>query len=83
MIDRLHRRLCAGASRGVSTIDDLIDAGSSTASSNWLAGRTVLVGLSLRRVQTGRLRQYVMFIVVGTVALFVLISFFWSYAVAG
>ena len=33
----------------------------------------------MRRMQTGRLRQYVMFIVVGTVALFILISFFWSY----
>jgi hypothetical protein len=29
------------------------------------------------------LRQYVMFIVVGTVALFVLISFFWDYTLAG
>jgi len=31
-------------------------------------------------VQTGRLRQYVMFIVVGTVALFVMISFYASRA---
>ena len=39
---------------------------------NWLAGVTYSIGLSLRRVQTGRLRQYVMFIVVGTVALFII-----------
>jgi NADH:ubiquinone oxidoreductase subunit 5 (subunit L)/multisubunit Na+/H+ antiporter MnhA subunit len=35
------------------------------------------LGIWLRRFQTGRLRQYVTFIVVGTVALFVLIGF-WS-----
>ena len=32
------------------------------------------------RVQTGRLRQYVMFIVVGTVALFMLIKLFPEFA---
>jgi hypothetical protein len=37
-------------------------------------------GVRLRGVQTGRLRQYVMLIVVGTVGLFVLISFFWNAA---
>jgi NADH-quinone oxidoreductase subunit L len=50
---------------------------------NAVARRTWDVGLALRNVQTGQLRQYVMFIVVGTVALFVLISFVWSVAVAG
>ena len=39
-------------------------------------------GLRLRRLQTGNLRQYVMFIVVGTVALFVLISLYWNFAIA-
>ena len=37
-------------------------------------------GISLRRVQSGRLRQYVMLIIVGTVGLFILISFFWNSA---
>jgi NADH-quinone oxidoreductase subunit L len=50
---------------------------------NTFARRTWGLGLRLHRVQTGRLRQYVMFIVVGTVALFVLISFVWSIAIAG
>ena len=62
----------------------------------WLADRTIVdgfvdtlakcthsVGLSLRAVQTGRLRQYVMFIVVGAVAIFILISFFWNPTFAG
>jgi NADH:ubiquinone oxidoreductase subunit 5 (subunit L)/multisubunit Na+/H+ antiporter MnhA subunit len=45
---------------------------------NWV-GRTVRrVGVSLKVVQTGSLRQYVMFIAVGAIAIFVLISFFWS-----
>ena len=45
---------------------------------NLLAGWTHSVGLALREVQTGKIRQYVMFIVIGAVAVFVLISFFWS-----
>jgi NADH-quinone oxidoreductase subunit L len=47
---------------------------------NALAYRTWDLGLSLRRVQTGHLRQYVMLIVIGTVALFMLITFVISYA---
>jgi NADH-quinone oxidoreductase subunit L len=47
-----------------------------------VAARTWDLGLSLRSVQTGRLRQYVMFIVVGTVVLF-LIASVWRYASAG
>ena len=39
-------------------------------------------GLWLRTLQTGNLRQYVMFIVVGTVALFVLVSLYWNFAFA-
>jgi hypothetical protein len=46
---------------------------------NTLARRTWDVGLSLRRVQTGRLRLYVMSIVVGTILLFVAISAYWSF----
>jgi NADH-quinone oxidoreductase subunit L len=46
---------------------------------NGLARRTWDLGHSLHNVQTGRLRQYVMFIVVGTIALFMLISFVWSW----
>ena len=34
--------------------------------------------LSLRSLQTGRLRQYVMFIVVGTIVLFIVASLWWN-----
>jgi len=45
---------------------------------NLIASWTYSLGLSLRGLQTGQLRQYVLFIVIGAVAIFVLISFFWS-----
>jgi NADH:ubiquinone oxidoreductase subunit 5 (subunit L)/multisubunit Na+/H+ antiporter MnhA subunit len=45
---------------------------------NLIAGWTYSLGLSLRAVQTGRIRQYVMFIAIGAIAIFVLVSFFWS-----
>jgi NADH:ubiquinone oxidoreductase subunit 5 (subunit L)/multisubunit Na+/H+ antiporter MnhA subunit len=45
---------------------------------NLFAGWLYAMGLGLRRVQTGQLRQYVMFIVVGAVAVFLVISFFWN-----
>jgi NADH-quinone oxidoreductase subunit L len=48
-----------------------------------LAAKTHSIGLSLRAVQTGRIREYVMFIVIGAVALFILISFFWNPTLAG
>jgi NADH-quinone oxidoreductase subunit L len=43
-----------------------------------IAHRTYRLGVSLRRVQTGALRQYVMFLVVGVIAIFLIISFFWT-----
>ncbi len=55
-------------------IDNLVD---------WFAEITWDFGLSLRSVQTGRLRQYVMFIVVSTIMLFVIASLWWKYAMAG
>jgi NADH-quinone oxidoreductase subunit L len=45
---------------------------------NLFAAWTYSLGLSLRTVQTGRIRQYVLFIVVGAIGIFILISFFWS-----
>ncbi len=42
---------------------------------NLFASWTYSIGVALRQVQRGRLREYVMFIVLGTVVLFVLISF--------
>ena len=55
-------------------VDGLVNA---TATATWNAG------LELKKLQTGHLRQYVMFIVVGTVALFVLASLLFRTTVAG
>ncbi len=63
--------------------DTLVDRRIVDAAANTIARRTWDAGLALRTVQTGRVRQYVMFIVIGTVALFLLISFVRSYASAG
>jgi NADH-quinone oxidoreductase subunit L len=41
------------------------------------------LGLSLRSIQTGQLRQYVMFIVVCTIALFIIATLWWRVAIAG
>jgi NADH-quinone oxidoreductase subunit L len=50
---------------------------------DWGAEKTWDLGLSLRSVQTGQLRQYVMFIVVCTIALFIVATLWWQIAVAG
>jgi NADH-quinone oxidoreductase subunit L len=55
-------------------VDGLVNA---TAAATWTAG------LELKKLQTGRLRQYVMFIVIGTVALFVLASMLFRSTLAG
>jgi NADH-quinone oxidoreductase subunit L len=47
-----------------------------------VAAETWNLGLALHSVQTGKLRQYVMFIVVCTVVIF-LVASLWKYAVAG
>jgi NADH-quinone oxidoreductase subunit L len=65
----------ARAVRIGSSIDDWIDRLFVDGLVNRIAGWTYRVGLWLRAFQTGRLRQYVLFVGVGTVGLFVLISF--------
>ncbi|MFN9368972.1 MAG: NADH-quinone oxidoreductase subunit L [Planctomycetia bacterium] len=57
-----------------TVVDGFVNA---TANATWTAG------LELKKLQTGRLRQYVMFIAVGTVALFVLAMMFLNSSVAG
>ena len=71
---------CAYAVRRVAVLDDLIDRLFVDGAVNFTARWIHAAGLKLRGVQSGRLRQYVMLIVVGTVGLFVLISFFWNSA---
>jgi NADH-quinone oxidoreductase subunit L len=60
----------------ISRYDDWFDRLFVDGLVNATARLTYSTGLSLRTIQTGRLRQYVMFIVIGTVVLFVLISAF-------
>jgi len=69
--------------RSLAMLDDLFDRYIVDGLINLFAGWTYGFGLSLRRIQTGRLRQYVMFVAVGTVVIFLLASFLWSYAAAG
>ena len=61
--------------------DRWIDTGIVDGLANLTARWTYNVGLSFRHVQTGRVRQYVMFIVLGTVAIFILIT--WTRSLAG
>ena len=66
----------------VAGLDDWIDRLFVDGLVNWTARRTYAVGLRLRAVQTGNVRQYVMLIALGTVVLFILASFYWNYALA-
>ena len=50
---------------------------------NRVAEVTYSTGLRLRTVQTGRLQHYVLWIAVGTVGLFVLVSLYWNYTIPG
>jgi hypothetical protein len=73
----------AWATKQVAGLDDLIDRAIVDGLVNGIARRTYRIGVGLRSVQTGNLRQYVMWIAVGTVALFVLVSLVWDFAIAG
>jgi len=73
----------ARAVAAVSRLDDWIDRTFIDTAVNLLARWTHALGLRLRAVQTGSLHQYVVFIAVGTVTLFVLMSLYWKYAIAG
>ena len=58
--------------------DAVADRGLIDGSANLFGSWTYSLGLSLRTVQTGRLRQYVLFIVIGALALFALVTVFWT-----
>jgi len=79
-IDGLIHRLAAGVKK-LSLLDDAIDRYFIDGLVNLLAAWTWSLGNSLRSLETGRLRQYVMFIVIGTVALTLLVR--WSVAAGG
>ena len=54
--------------------DSLVDRRLLDGSIGWVASVTYAIGLFLRRFQTGKLRHYVVFIVMGTIIVFVLVS---------
>jgi NADH-quinone oxidoreductase subunit L len=60
----------------VSKLDRRFDEGVIDGMVNALADAVFAVGRSLRVIQTGNLRQYVMFIAIGVVALFMLLMMF-------
>jgi len=70
---------CARATKAVATFwerlaDQIIVDGSVNLMAHWI----YQTGVSLRRIQTGSLRQYVLFIVIAAIAVFVLVSFMWD-----
>jgi NADH:ubiquinone oxidoreductase subunit 5 (subunit L)/multisubunit Na+/H+ antiporter MnhA subunit len=56
--------------------DLIVDRGIVDFAANLLAGWTYSTGLSLKAIQTGRIRQYAMFIVLGAIGVFVFIYIF-------
>jgi NADH-quinone oxidoreductase subunit L len=82
VIDRIIDGLAWGT-RQIAGIDAWIDRTLVDGLVNATANATWSAGLELKKLQTGHLRQYVMFIVVGTVALFVLASLLFRTTLAG
>jgi NADH-quinone oxidoreductase subunit L len=75
VIDGFLHRL-ASVTIDVSVLDRRFDEGVIDGTVNAMADAIFAVGRSLRVIQTGNLRQYVMFIAVGVVALFMLLMMF-------
>jgi len=59
--------------------DQIVVDGVVNLTANWVHS----LGLALRKIQTGKLRQYVLFIVIGTITIFLLVSFLWGPTLAG
>ncbi|NBW95199.1 MAG: NADH-quinone oxidoreductase subunit L [Planctomycetia bacterium] len=82
VIDRIIDGL-AWTARQLAGVDAWIDRTLVDGLVNATAAATWNAGIELKKLQTGHLRQYVMFIVVGTVALFVLASLLFRTSLAG
>ena len=82
VIDRIIDGI-AWSARQLAGIDAWIDRTIVDGLVNATAAATWKAGMELKKLQTGRLRQYVMFIVIGTVALFVLASMLFRSTLAG
>ncbi|MGQ9604798.1 MAG: NADH-quinone oxidoreductase subunit L [Thermogutta sp.] len=77
VIDRLADG-SAAAVRGLAVWDDLFDRLFVDRAVNGLAAVTYRLGVSLKSVQTGRIRLYIVWLAAGTAALFVLASLYWG-----
>jgi len=73
----------AWTARQLAGIDAWIDRTLVDGAVNATAEATWNAGLRLRSLQTGSLRQYVMFIALGTVAIFLLAAFLLRTTIAG
>ncbi len=78
LIDGLIHRIARGVRQFSVFWDGLADRAIVDGTVNQFAAWTYAAGLSLRRIQTGQLRQYVMYIALAAVVLFLLISFLWN-----
>jgi NADH-quinone oxidoreductase subunit L len=70
----------ARAVEAIARLDDWFDRLFIDGLVNQIARQTFALGLRLRAVQTGNIRQYVMWLAAGTVGLFVLMSLYWNFA---
>ena len=75
VIDQILHGLAAICKAGAKVVDIVFDQTFVDGTVNTFARGTWDTGLWLRKIQTGSLRQYVMFIAVGTILVFVAISF--------
>jgi NADH-quinone oxidoreductase subunit L len=86
LVSRIDLRWIDGLIHGLATVtrwfarawDRIADQGIVDGLVNLVGRSTYRIGVALRGLQTGSLRQYVMFIVIGAIAIFLLISFLLS-----
>lgn len=83
LIDPLVNALATLCRSVASAFDTTIDRGLIDGSLDSFARQTFAIGNAFRRIQTGSLRQYVLFIVFGTLGLLAAASVAWKYSVAG
>ncbi|MEK6235348.1 MAG: proton-conducting transporter membrane subunit, partial [Planctomycetales bacterium] len=82
-IDAFLNGLAKGTVRVSRELNDQIDKKCVDGTANGIAAWTYRLASSLRQIQTGSIRQYVMFIALGTVGLFLVISYLWSFTSGG
>ncbi len=86
VVSRIDQRWIDGLIDGLAwsvrwfarTWERVVDQGLVDGVVNVVGRWTYSIGASLRVVQTGSLRQYVMFLAIALIAIFLIVSFFWS-----